>query len=192
MYALPDWFNDKYGIRGAVFLRSTFKIKKFLLKGILSKNNNSPLIFDNLCQAHRSDHSENALFVYLIVLFTTAVLNTDDPQNHKDKMFLKYAKYICSFTHRNTSWWHHDTSGITGPLWGESTGHRSFDIDFGVSPNKLLNKQSNWPWFETPQCSYDVILVMWCVLAHHAAIFAAKNGDETTFTRPRNVWPVFQ
>ena len=52
---------------------------------------------------------------------------------------------------------------VTGPLYGEFTGHRwiprtqassaSFDIFFDLRLNKPLIKQSWGWWFETPSCS---------------------------------------
>ena len=54
-------------------------------------------------------------------------------------------------------------SRLTGPLWGESTGHwcipsqrpvtRSFDIFFDLRLNKRLSKHSGHQWFETPSRS---------------------------------------
>ena len=49
-------------------------------------------------------------------------------------------------------------------LW-ESTGHQWFLLPKGllalfiVSVNKLLNKQSNWWWFETLRCAYAVTVM---------------------------------
>ena len=65
---------------------------------------------------------------------------------------------------------HGNAFRITGPLWGESTGHpvdsthkepvaRTVDVSFDVSLNKLLYKQSSGWWFETPRRSYDVSVV---------------------------------
>ena len=64
---------------------------------------------------------------------------------------------------------------VTGPLRGESTGHRwfpltkpvtrNFDVFFDLRLNKRLSKHSRRCWFETPSRSlhYDVIVVM-CVV----------------------------
>ena len=51
---------------------------------------------------------------------------------------------------------------VTGPLWGEFTGHRwipltipvtwSFDVIFDLGMNKRLSKQSRHRWFESPSC----------------------------------------
>ena len=40
----------------------------------------------------------------------------------------------------------------TGPLCGEFTGHRSFDVFFDLHLNRRLSKQSWGWWFETPSC----------------------------------------
>ena len=52
---------------------------------------------------------------------------------------------------------------VTGPFWGQSTGHRgfpsqrpvarSFDVFIALRLNKRLSKQSRWRWFETPSHS---------------------------------------
>ena len=64
------------------------------------------------------------------------------------------------------TWWRHQMKKIrfTGPLWGESTGHRwiplqrpvtrSFDVFFDLCLNKRFSKQSRRWWFETPSCSW--------------------------------------
>ena len=68
---------------------------------------------------------------------------------------------------------------VTGPLWGEFTGHRwiplqrpvtqSFDVFFDLRLNKQLSKQSRRRWFETPSLSlwyhYNVLLVWFVVLS---------------------------
>ena len=51
---------------------------------------------------------------------------------------------------------------VTGPLWGEFTGHRwfplkkpvtrSFDVFFEMRLNKRWSKPSRRQWFETPSC----------------------------------------
>ena len=51
---------------------------------------------------------------------------------------------------------------VTGPLWGESTGHRWIPLTkaSGVElwcflwsvPEQTVSKQSRWYWFETPSC----------------------------------------
>ena len=62
------------------------------------------------------------------------------------------------------SWWRQmETFCVTGPLWGESTGHggfplqrpvtRSFDVSFDLHMSKRLSKQSRRWWFETPSRS---------------------------------------
>ena len=48
---------------------------------------------------------------------------------------------------------------ITGPLWGESTGHRIFYV-FYVRPNKRLNIQWNCRWFGTPWCLCGVTVII--------------------------------
>ena len=52
---------------------------------------------------------------------------------------------------------------VTGPLWGESIGHRwisqkkpvtrSFDVFFDLCPNKRLGKHARLRWFESPSRS---------------------------------------
>ena len=43
---------------------------------------------------------------------------------------------------------------FTGPMWGESTGHRrSFEVFFDLHLNKRLNKQLKHRRYETPSCS---------------------------------------
>ena len=75
--------------------------------------------------------------------------------------------------------WRHDMETLTasqGPLGGESTGHpwipltrgryrcfplqKVFDIFFDVSLNKLLNKESNCRWFETPWRHFDCVIFL--------------------------------
>ena len=63
--------------------------------------------------------------------------------------------------------WYGNHCRVTGPLWGESTGHRwipltkgpvirCFGVFFVVSLNKLLDKQSKRRWFETQWRLYNV------------------------------------
>ena len=42
---------------------------------------------------------------------------------------------------------------VTGPLWGEFTGHRSVGVFFDLRLNKRLIEQSRRRWFETPSHS---------------------------------------
>ena len=44
---------------------------------------------------------------------------------------------------KNMTLWQGSAFRITDPLWGECTGHRSFDISCVFSPNKFLNKELN-------------------------------------------------
>ena len=67
------------------------------------------------------------------------------------------------------SWWRHQWKHfrVTGPLWGEFTGHRYISLTkasdaelwcfFYLCLNKRLSKQSRHRWFETS----------WCPLWHH-------------------------
>ena len=54
---------------------------------------------------------------------------------------------------------------VTGPLWGESTGHlwipltKASDVLFDLCLNKRLSKQSRGWWFETQSLSYDVTVI---------------------------------
>ena len=55
--------------------------------------------------------------------------------------------------HMNWSWMTSSDGNIYrvhGPLWGESTGDRSFDVFFDLRLSKRLSKQSTRQWFETP------------------------------------------
>ena len=63
---------------------------------------------------------------------------------------------------------------IIGPLCGESESHfregnppatQKFDISFVVSFNKLLNKESNYRWFETP-CRPCHVSLSWSYICH--------------------------
>ena len=51
--------------------------------------------------------------------------------------------------------WYGSNLYITGLLWEEITGHRSFDVVFGVSLKKLLNKESYYRWVETLWRHFD-------------------------------------
>ena len=84
-------------------------------------------------------------------------------------IFLPYIKAL----------WHENSFIIAGLLWGKSTVHQwknplfirgyplqranntdvLFDVNFVVSPVKLLNKQSGWQWFQKPWHSCDIILM---------------------------------
>ena len=61
---------------------------------------------------------------------------------------------------------------VTGPLWGESTGHRGIPLTkasdterlcfFDQHLNKGLSKQSRYRWLETPSCSLWRHCHEWC------------------------------
>ena len=86
------------------------------------------------------------------------------------KMFTFTETEMSSFDKRflacctGRSWWRHKmkTSGVTGHLCGEFTGHRwipctkasdgSFDVFFDLLLNKRLSKQWWGWWFEMPSC----------------------------------------
>ena len=80
-------------------------------------------------------------------------------------------KNCWSGLHRMYNVW--DAFRIIGPLWGESTGHRSpvesrhkelmmraFNVIFVASPSKVLSKQTRCRWFETPWRSCDVTVMV--------------------------------
>ena len=83
---------------------------------------------------------------------------------------------------------------VTGPLWGEFTGHRwipltrpvtwSFDIFFDLRLNKRLSKQPRRLWFETPshslwRHSYGVAKSWWHfwpgLRSHKLRLFLAQR-----------------
>ena len=65
--------------------------------------------------------------------------------------------FILLISHRSTLSMMTSSNGnifrVTGPLWEESTGHRSFDVFFDLRLNKRLSKQRRRQWFETPSRS---------------------------------------
>ena len=97
--------------------------------------------------------------------------------------------------HKSGTEFTHSANGnifhVTGPLWGEFTGHQwipltkpvtqRFDVFFDLCLNKRLSKQSRRQWFETPsrslwrQCNDDgcpgaiVLTALWLisVICHH-------------------------
>ena len=52
---------------------------------------------------------------------------------------------------------------------------RSFDVFFDVSPNKLLNKQSSFRWFETPwySCDVTVMTIPYCTTGYQCVAQSA-------------------
>ena len=67
--------------------------------------------------------------------------------NFKGNMCLCWNGLVV-FHHDDVIKWKHFR--VTGPLCGEFTGDRSFDVFFVLCLNKRWGKQSKRPWFETP------------------------------------------
>ena len=113
---------------------------------------------------------------YRSIILTRIVIRNSLHLN-KIKIYLKILSFFVTkrarvfgiLTSMKTSW-NGNSFHITGPLWGESTGHRcipftkgpvmqSFDVFVDVSLNKQLNTQSRGRWINLSWCSFDVAVM---------------------------------
>ena len=86
--------------------------------------------------------------------------------------------------------WNGNAFRVTGPLWGEPTGDRwipptkvqkrSCEVFFDVSLSKLLNKQTNNRWFETPWSSCDITIMT--VYHYNDVIMSTTESQITSLT----------
>ena len=70
-------------------------------------------------------------------------------------------------------------SPVAGEFPAQRPVTRSFDAVFDLWLNKRLSKQSLGWWFETPRCSYDVIVmrcIAWIQHEHHDNQYKTNNN----------------
>ena len=109
--------------------------------------------------------TEESLFLFLCIqyywkIFTLALKQTHVHTHHKHVTF--------SWEKIKESRWHHDKGMLCTLLtlswWNPSQTIVMwyFDIFFALSPYELLNKESNWWWFELARfsCDYTVMEIV--------------------------------
>ena len=64
---------------------------------------------------------------------------------------------------------------VIGGFPSQRASNDCFDVFFDVRPNKLLNKQSSWRWFEMEWCSYDVTLMIGIIAVWYGAVPSIKT-----------------
>ena len=120
----------------------------------------------------------NLSFFSSLCISSRIARQTKFTSNELQWLGLKIGNRFNSRSHgcRVRAWWRHQMETFSAllaicagnsPVTSELTAQRpvtwSFDVFFDLRLNKRLSKKSWGWWFETPSCSYDVI-VMWHAL----------------------------